>query len=249
MHPEFKKALDAGMLTPAILNGEHIIVDGQRYYQASESGAKMMMQRFNQINNMLQKHERLKLSDSMLKSAFSALKDMFNKQFEEITVAFKTGTFDQDAFSRLIDLQNEQKKLISRMDERIDVGFDLYQSYETAALWYITEDEDPAYTTAAKLKEKVNAMMQRPELYAFFLRIPLTGFEPLSLLFDSNILNSVYNRIMLEELDLKALSLNASTLGLNNETISFIQSRQEELPISLDLIESLSTSSTESFRQ
>ncbi len=249
MHAEFKKALESGLVEPAVLNGSPVFVDGVQYYTATENGAKMMMQRFNQFSTMLQKHERLRLTDSLLRSALSAINDMLDKMFEEISHSFRLGAFEQDTFGRIIELRNEQKKLVSSLNERIDIGFDLYQSYEIAALWYITEDEDPAYTTAAKMKEKVNSMMQHPDLYAFFLRIPLTNFEPLSLLFDTNTLNLVYNQLMLEQLDLKGLLLSASTLGLKNETTSFIKSRAEQLPTSLDLIESLSTYSTENFRQ
>lgn len=249
MNPNFKTALDSGLVEPVIINGVHLEIEGEHYYQIAAHGTKMMMQRFNQYSDTMRKHETLRLSDSVLKLSLSSLMDIQNSLYKETADAFRAGSFDEDMFARWMEMHDAQKRLLLGLNERIDLGFDLYQSYEIAAIWFLTEDEDPAYTTTAKIRAKVEQMMSRPELYGFFLSLPLTNYNPLSLLFETDTLSLLYRNYLNESMELRALLLKSLPLGLKSETTSIIQLREGELRTSLDLIEQLSTITIDSFPQ
>lgn len=216
----FKEALENGHVQPVIWpDGNPFVVEGVTYYQATDNGINMAMGRFHSLGDMLRKHDSLKLSDEMLTTAIAAMKD-------QIRTAMATLGEDPEGSEETIRFA---LTTIERMQQRRDFGMDIAQVYDLAAIWFFTQQEDPAVVDPELNRQKIAAWMQHPMLYAFFLSMPLRHFVPSQRLANEDTLSFI-NKLNLQELlDWKITLLRSAHFGLTPATIHTIGLRVETL--------------------
>ncbi|RRB06286.1 hypothetical protein [Larkinella rosea] len=231
----FKEALENGQIQPVVWpDGKPFVIDGVTYYQANNSGIDMAMGRFHSLGDLLRKHDSLKLSDEMLTTAIVAMKDQI-----------------RTAMARLSEEPEEAEDTIrfalttiERMQQRREFGMDIAQVYELAAIWFFSEQEDPAVVDSELNRQKIAAWMQHPMLYAFFLSRPLSHFVPSQRLASEDTLSFI-NKLNLQELlDWKITLLKSPQFGLTPATIRIIELRVETLLAWTGLIDVLLRSTT-----
>jgi hypothetical protein len=231
----FKEALENGHVQPVVWpDGKPFVVDGVTYYQATDSGINMAMGRFHSLGDMLRKHDSLKLSDEMLTTAIATMKDQLR------TSMAKLGEDPQEAEETI----RFALTTIERMQQRREFGMDIAQVYDLAAIWFFSQQEDPAVVDSQVNRQKIAAWMQHPMLYAFFLSMPLGHFVPSQRLANEDTLSFINNLSLQELLDWKITLLKSPQFGLTPATIRTIGLRVETLLNLTGLIDVLLRSTT-----
>lgn len=229
MNLHFKEALEKGFVEPVLLSdGTQFELDGKKYYQPTESGAKMAIARFHQALDIIRMHEELKMSYKDLKSSWIQVKEL-----AMTIISSRDGSEIQNAALDLLTLQQ-------RVETRIDFGKDIEQIYQITAIYFLIETEDPGALNNEIIDSKIKSFKSKPELYAFFLRLPLSHYLGSSLALDSATLNYLAELKKLELLDLKAYLIKLQMSGRESDTTSYILSQMETLSESAGLIASLS---------
>lgn len=157
MHPAFKKALEDGQLEPALgPNGGPFEIDHKQLYLATDSGINMMMGRFYAFSDMLRKHDTLKLTDESLTTGLLQMRDMQRRAMAQMAI-------DPE---QAMDCLRESLTIIERVQERRKLGLDMAQVFDIAAIWYMTEDEDPGTYDPTIGRGKIAEWLKTPELFA-----------------------------------------------------------------------------------
>ena len=228
MNANFEKALKLGHIEPVMSDeNTHFEIEGKKFYQPTESGAKMTIARFHSALDIIRMHEELKLSAEMSKSAW--------KQVKEIATIIVTSVDELQIRDAALDLLS----LEGRIQARMDFGRDIEQVYQLTALYFITEEEDPGYINQDIINRKIQQFKAKPEHYAFFLNMPLTRFLGSSLALDFDTLNYLKEMNIQELLDLKIFHLKSQMIGVSKDTINYTSSRMETLSESAGLLNSL----------
>ena len=79
MNSEFKKALEAGIIEPAMIGDKQLEVDGVKFYQFAEGGTTMTASRFYAMADMQRDHDELKLDGATLDTAMSVIDEALTK--------------------------------------------------------------------------------------------------------------------------------------------------------------------------
>lgn len=156
MHQAFKKALEDGQVEPALgPNGGPFEIDGKRLYLATDSGINMMMGRFYAFSDMLRKHDTLKLTDDSMTTALMQMRDMQRRAMAQMAI-------DPE---QAMDCLRESLTIIERIQERRKLGLDMAQVFDIAAIWYMTEAEDPGTYDPTIGRWKIAEWLKSPELF------------------------------------------------------------------------------------
>lgn len=233
MNANFKKALEGGFLEPVKLtNGKTFEIDGVKYYNPTESGAKMVISRFHHALDILRMHEELKISYEQNKAGWDQVNTLATRIMEMT---------DKDEINKACI---EMITTRNRIDQRMAFGKDIEQVYQIAAIYLIREDEDPTSLSHKINNEKISSFKSQPDLYNFFLSLPLNLSLNLSTALDSITLNYLKELNHQEILELKYFLLNSKLYGHDNEQTKFITSRMETLTESGYLLNSLLKNTT-----
>lgn len=235
MNANFQNALSLGLVEPVMLkDGSHFSIGDTKYYMPAASGAKMAITRFHSALDIIRMHEELKLSYENNSTSWDMVKELATRILS--TQDVKT---IQDAALDIITVQN-------RVRARMEFGRDIEQVFRITAIYYLIEEEDPAVIDSAIIESKVNTFKQQPDLYAFFLSLPLNDLLNLSTVSDNVTMNYLKELNLQEILDLKIFLTKSKMYGASNDTISSITSQMETLSASVNLINSLSKNTTTS---
>lgn len=216
MNTVFKEYLDKGYLAPAQFEDEQpMIVEGCQYYQPTESGAKMAVLRFHSALDIIRSNEELQVSTAVLDTAIMTGLDTARAGLKDPSIAADS----------LIEIYG----ILERLKARREFGKDVEQVFQLAALWFITEDEDPTSIAAALMQKKITLFKARPDLYGFFLLMPVSRFVQSSTPSDADTLGYLREINLLSYLTYKSHLMNAVKFGFVNDTISNISSAMETL--------------------
>lgn len=233
MNKFFEDALKSGFIEPVLLSDKtHFEVDGIKYYQPTESGSKMSIARFHSALDIIRMHEELKLSYQQNKGGWDRVKELAGR--------IATSPDIEDIREAALDIMDIQR----RIDSRMQFGKDIEQVYQLAAIYFLSENENPAEINQAHINDKIKSFKARPELYAFFLSLPLSGFLGSSTVSDIATLSFLKEIQLQEILDLKYFLIKSQIYGSQNDTTNFISSRMETLEESLILANSLLSNTT-----
>ena len=233
MNTNFEKALNDGFLEPVKLtNGDHFEIDGVKYYHPTESGTKMAIARFHHALDILRMHEELKISYEQNKAGWDRV-NILATRIMEMTDKDQIN----DACIEMITTRN-------RIETRMQFGKDIEQVYQIAAIYLIHENEDPTALNHKIHNDKILSFKGQPDLYAFFLALPLNLSLHLSTALDAITLNYLKELNYQEILDMKHFLLNSKLYGHANEQTKFITSRMETLVESGYLLNSLLKNTT-----
>lgn len=232
-HINFKNALEAGHIEPTMLNnGQQLEIEGRKYYNPAEAGSKINITRFHSAMDILRSHEELKLSYETNLAAWDQVRDLSMK-----IISSHDHEQIKEMASDLIQLQR-------RIEARINFGRDIEQVYQITAIWFITEEEDPASINQAIIDRKIKDFKSKPDLYSFFLSLPLSSLVNLSLVSDTVTLSYLKEMNLQELLELKTYLLKSQIYGPDSDMTKYISSRMETLHESLPLINSLLNNTT-----
>ena len=216
----FKDALDAGQIEPAVLpDGKPFIMDGVQYYQATAGGINMLMGRFHAFSDTLRRHDTLKLDNQLLTTGFAALLTLLKRIRAQASLDTE----------QVLDATQEAITLIDRLEQRRAFGLDVSQVYEIASVYYFGENEDPGSVDTVTNQAKIHGWLPYPELYAFFLRMPVAAYFDSPALSDESILTYILQANRLELLDWSRMQLILKMSGNNSATISTIELRKATL--------------------
>lgn len=220
MNEEFEKYLRLGYLEPVTFpDGEKMIIDDVQYYWPTEKGASLSIGRFHAISDIAKTHEIFKTSLQNVQIRQRLTHELCNKAILSLT------SDPEQSLECLEEIKRVNKAEIQRMD----FGSDITQVFEIAAIWIIAEDESPGRVVAQKHRKKIESWSRFPELYGFFLNLPLNALYPLRLLFEQDTLTSSMD-LAAQELSSWMQTLTRSEiLGLGDETMQSISSRAEVL--------------------
>lgn len=224
----FKNALEAGHIEPTMLNnGQQLEIEGRKYYNPADSGSKINISRFHSAMDILRSHEELKLSYDMNLASW--------EQVKELSMSIMSSSNPD----HIKEMAKDLMQLQSRVEARINFGRDIEQVYQITAIWFITEEEDPASVNPSIIARKIKDFKAKPELYSFFLSLPLSSLVDLSLVSNTATLNYLKEMNIQELLELKTYLLKSQIYGVDSDTTRYISSRMETLHESLPLINSL----------
>ncbi|WP_028664409.1 hypothetical protein [Runella zeae] len=220
MNKEFRDFLSNGYLEPVKLpSGEPMIINDVQYYWPTEQGANLAIARFHAITDLARTHEAFRVSENQVQTRQKLVQDLTRR-------ALLTLTSDPET---ALDCIQEIQRLNEAEIQRAKFGKDIVQVFEVAAIWIISEDESPGRIVPEKHRKKIETWTQYPDLYAFFLNMPVNALYPLSLHFDQDTLTSSANIATKELLDLMKTLTNIESFGFKSETIPYIASRAEIL--------------------
>lgn len=200
-------------------NGEPFIVDDVKYYWPTESGANLAIARFHAITDLARSHEAFRVSENQVQTRQKITNDLCLRAMLTISSSPEEALECIDEIKRLNDLEIQRMKF----------GKDLVQVFEIAAIWIIAPDESPGRIVPEKHRRKIELWTQYPDLYSFFLSIPLKELYPLRLLFETDTLFSSMTLAHNELSDLMMTLTNFENLGIRSETMKYISSRAEIL--------------------
>jgi hypothetical protein len=231
----FKDALEAGHVEKALFpDGKPFVIDDVQYYQATDGGTNMAMGRFHSFGDQLRKHDTLKISDELLTTALSTMRDQLRTAQAQISL-------DPE---QALDNLRYVLQTVERLQLRREYGLDIAQVYDIASIFWFSEQEDPAVVDSELNRKKINSWLKHPHLYAFFLATPLNRFVPLQQLADPATLRFTENLTLEELLDWKIIHLKSQQFGLTSDTIRTIELRMERLNALAGLNEALSNNTT-----
>lgn len=229
MNSNFKAALEAGYLQPVIMkDGSHFEIDGDKYYEPTEQGAKMAIFRFHSALDIIRMHEELRLDYHLNKNGWLQVK-------EKAMQIISSGDIEQ--------IRNAALDLLSlegRIEARMEFGKDIEQIYQLTAIYFLIETEDPGSINNEIISTKIRKFKAMPELYGFFLGLPLSRLAGSSMASDSATLNYLRELKKLDLLELKRYLITSQINGVENDTTNFISSQMETLSASVLLLDSLS---------
>lgn len=232
MNANFEAALKKGYLEPVEQDGKPFEVNGKIYYQPADSGAKMIISRFHYALDIIRMHEELKLSSELNGTAWARVRELCSN-----ILSATDGQYIKDAAIEIMQIEG-------RIQSRMEFGKDIEHVYQLAAIYFITDDEDPAVVNAEVIRRKVSEFKSYPELYGFFLSMPLSRFLNSSLALEP-VTQAYLKELNVQEiLDLNITLLRWRRDGVESGMTSFISSRMETLKESVALINSLSKSTT-----
>lgn len=233
MNSNFKAALEAGYLQPVLLpDGKHFELDGDKYYEPTEQGAKMAIFRFHSALDIIRMHEELRLDYHLNKNGWLQVKD---KAMQIIS----SGDIEQirEAALDLLGLQG-------RIEARMEFGKDIEQIYQLTAIYFLIESEDPGSINNDIISTKISKFKSYPELYGFFLGLPLSRLAGSSMASDSATLSYLRELKQLDLLELRRYLITSQIRGVENATTNYISSQMETLSASVLLLDSLSRNTT-----
>lgn len=223
MNKSFKDALEKGLIMPALLlDGSPFVVDDVVFYQATEDGFNLSIGRFHAFGDVLRRHDELKLTGDLLDSAMDQLESLFRRCRAQINLDTE----------QVMDAASEGIVTIERLRQRRSLGLSVEQVYEIASIFYFHENEDPGSIDTAMNRKKIDTWLKwerAPELWSFFLAMPISNYMPLSSLLDKNILNYLMELGREEIMDLTAHLLKSKMSGQNPATTNSIESRRATL--------------------
>lgn len=238
MIKDFKEALDAGLVEPVRLpDGKFLECEGVRYYQASSEGINMGISRWYVIGDIFRRHDEMKLSEDLLRASVASTKSLLKRVMAQVNL---------DA-EQVLDAAREALMVQERVEQRINLGLTLELVYEIAGVYFFAEDENPHQVDSDKRRRNSRRFMAKPELYPFFLQLPLSRFVPLQQLFHAATLNSWKETNELAMLDWALTRSKLKLNGADSATIQTISSQLETLYGLDGLLDRLSKDTTTLF--
>lgn len=234
---QFEKALAEGHLVPAMLpDGSPFVCNEVQYYQAGELYLDTIYAgRFAALGDTLRQHDTLKLSGDLLDTSLSSLRDLTLTGLQRVN--------DPAAMAELL---SELHTMALRLQQRASMGTTLEVLYDTMAVVFLDETEDPRSLSLSHSAKKKTAWAEHPHLLDFFLTTPINKFVPLQGLFEPDTIRSTRNQMLLEWLDWQRITLLYGPDGLTRSTNTSIALRMETLRGFDSLLQprSLSTTTT-----
>jgi hypothetical protein len=209
MNPLFKQAVDNGYLKPSMMpDGSAMVIDGKMYYEPTESGAKMAVGRYHVALDIVRMHEELRISFEQLNNFVQQVKQLSRDILSETDL------------NKIRETAMTIHQASNTTEARIGFGRDTEQVYQIASIWFVSEDENPSFISFTAVNEKARLFMSRPDLYGFFLGLPLSRFLSSSEVSDTGTL-SFSQMHMIQELEDKiSFLLSMKKQGIENELTS-----------------------------
>lgn len=222
MHKTFKEALEAGYLEPATWNdGTPFEHEGRTFYGPTQSGANLSIKRWHTLGDIMARHDKLKLTDDVLHTAFALIKDMAGQGMRQML----RGDGEQPDTTPL----EEIRATITRLEQRMALGMDVAMVAEMASVWFLTEDDCFYEYDSSRARTYIESWSRDPELFPKFFSLPLGRLVPLQGLLSGDTLRHLKALTEIEIFQLLRLALNSTSLGLTNDTMTTIESRKETL--------------------
>lgn len=217
MNSEFKKALEAGIIEPVIIEGKPFEVEGIRFYQFADEGTQMTASRFYAMADMTRDHDELKLDGATLDTAINVIDEALTKCMSMTT--------DKEMQATLMTAKLHANNV--RQRRRYDMSIE--RTYDNATAFHFAEDENPMDFDSTKAHRNKLLWMKHPGALDFFLEQPIGRVINWPMLYDTEGLKFLRNQLLMELSILESTLHDTVQIGLTNATISTLKSRKEIL--------------------